>query len=834
MIVHKPRGNVNLDAKMIFGEDKSVSIDLQCPPVFSSGTEEGEELYTKSSLLVDEDEKYDIAILLKPSKYQQGPEIGGVEISNADFACYDAYEHCTKKSTNSEAAHPLNLRYDSGFTQKNIIPTKPHQMVAHRICEIGLEVQCLLSIDRKQWLLKVRAPQPLLEFGAEKLRVRKLQRGGCGWVQFASDIRETLKDYDKKSKVVYFSDAEKQRIVYALLTWDPSQHGAGFNAFCMLKTKYFDAIFPLHNFNQLRRLQSRWITYWRYRVTQADTRATLLSPDRSPIETPYGSKSVQHLKSSFDRVKQTVSDVLQQPIEQVAHYFGGKIAFYFAWTEMYTRWLVLPSLFGIALFIVQTKTNSPDHPLAPLYAVFLVIWSSTFLLAWKRKAAVLAHSWGSLGVEEEEVTRPEFHVNSDSMKGPKKYYVTCLHAIKLSVSSFMIISSVILLALLTCAGFAERDRLEMNYLEIKASADSIVASFVKLWRTGTFSWSVLPQLLKLHLGSGFWFYFLLTPILYGLLIPFLDICYTACARWMTNWENHATESRYQNHLIVKVFAFRFVHVFASLYYYTFASTAENPQHVAPTQQSSRFLRLSMQLATLMILGQSCKTLLSFLELWLALRKKKHVQQDSFLLHMDSLLTDQQNPLEQTHRASNRWGRSTLIACSRIAQASDPAWEQAQRAPYDTFQDFTEMILQFGYVTFFSIAFPLAPFFALCNNLLKLRLDAYKLCHVKQRPRSHNASDIGIWGSVLQLMSVIAIGTNSLHLFYTTTQLELWFPVLQSNETLRICMVFLVEHILLAFKMSAIMMIPKHTRSTKENIQRERHNQCRLSIFEVRA
>ena len=56
------------------------------------------------------------------------------------------------------------------------------------------------------------------------------------------------------------------------------------------------------------------------------------------------------------------------------------------------------------------------------------------------------------------------------------------------------------------------------------------------------------------------------------------------------------------------------------------------------------------------------------------------------------------------------------------------------------------VIQFGYVTFFSWAFPLAPLCALINNVVEMRTDAYKLCHNTQRPIAHKASGIGAFMS----------------------------------------------------------------------------------------
>ncbi|EPB77588.1 hypothetical protein ANCCEY_03346 [Ancylostoma ceylanicum] len=50
-----------------------------------------------------------------------------------------------------------------------------------------------------------------------------------------------------------------------------------------------------------------------------------------------------------------------------------------------------------------------------------------------------------------------------------------------------------------------------------------------------------------------------------------------------------------------------------------------------------------------------------------------------------------------------------------------------------FDEYLEMVLQFGFCTLFVAAFPLAPFFAVLNNILEIRLDAYKFLVNTQRP-----------------------------------------------------------------------------------------------------
>ena len=52
------------------------------------------------------------------------------------------------------------------------------------------------------------------------------------------------------------------------------------------------------------------------------------------------------------------------------------------------------------------------------------------------------------------------------------------------------------------------------------------------------------------------------------------------------------------------------------------------------------------------------------------------------------------------------------------------------------------VIQYGFVTIFVAAFPLAPLFALLNNVIEIRLDAYKFVTQWRRPLATRAQDIG--------------------------------------------------------------------------------------------
>jgi len=84
-----------------------------------------------------------------------------------------------------------------------------------------------------------------------------------------------------------------------------------------------------------------------------------------------------------------------------------------------------------------------------------------------------------------------------------------------------------------------------------------------------------------------------------------------------------------------------------------------------------------------------------------------------------------------------------------------------------FHEYLEMVLQFGFITIFVSSFPLAPFFAILNNLVEIRLDARKFTRSTKRVVSERAKDIGIWFSILSAITKIAVITNACLISFTS-------------------------------------------------------------------
>lgn len=58
-----------------------------------------------------------------------------------------------------------------------------------------------------------------------------------------------------------------------------------------------------------------------------------------------------------------------------------------------------------------------------------------------------------------------------------------------------------------------------------------------------------------------------------------------------------------------------------------------------------------------------------------------------------------------------------------------------------------------------VAFPLAPLFALLNNVFEMRLDARKFLLQYRRSVPARVRDIGVWYKIMLIISKLAIITN---------------------------------------------------------------------------
>lgn len=102
-----------------------------------------------------------------------------------------------------------------------------------------------------------------------------------------------------------------------------------------------------------------------------------------------------------------------------------------------------------------------------------------------------------------------------------------------------------------------------------------------------------------------------------------------------------------------------------------------------------------------------------------------------------------------------------------------------------------MFIQFGYVTLFSSAYPLAGLCALLNNLIEIRGDAFKLCFVHQRPFGVRVNSIGSWQTAMELMGIVGVIVNCA-LIGLSGQVDRMFPNITGTQTILLIIILEVR------------------------------------------
>ncbi|XP_032221070.1 anoctamin-3 isoform X2 [Nematostella vectensis] len=459
-----------------------------------------------------------------------------------------------------------------------------------------------------------------------------------------------------------------------------------------------------------------------------------------------------------------------QPYDAIKDYFGTEIGLYFAWLGFYAAMLVPAAIFGVAVFIygiaqstifppvkdICNKAYEAEFYMCPLcdkqcpywslvvncpyaiwvhafdndstvvFAIFMSIWATVFLEFWKRRQAVLAYEWHMMHYEDqEEQPRPEFIVTVTTLKKDKVTGKMVPHVPKLqqyrklagvvSLVAFMI-------ALVLSAVVGVVIYRASVYGSLMAYPDPQVRKQAKM------TTSITAAILNL------------------ICINLLKFVYEKLAMFLTEWENPRTETDFKDSFTYKMYLFQFVNNYASIFYIAFfklnlvIGTPGNYRRFAGEYRldgcssGGCLMDLCIQLVIIMvgqqIIGNITEIAIPGLLKWWKMRQ---AQKEAF---------------EEIPRWEVDYKLNTL-------------------PEHHLFWEYLEVVLQFGFVTMFVAAFPLAPLFALVNAVFELRVDAINFVCQFRRPTPRRAQDIGAWMSIMQGLANISVLVNAFVIAFTS-------------------------------------------------------------------
>mmetsp|Transcript_70427 Transcript_70427/g.187716 ORF Transcript_70427/g.187716 Transcript_70427/m.187716 type:complete len:1194 (+) Transcript_70427:2023-5604(+) len=216
-------------------------------------------------------------------------------------------------------------------------------------------------------------------------------------------------------------------------------------------------------------------------------------------------------------------------------------AFYFAWGQFYNRWLLPPAVFGLGVFVY----NAVHYPIISdssaliIYSLFIAVWSTAFLEAWRRHESTLAHVWGVDSINTEDTVRTQF-------AGEKAYSIW--------VSGMDVV---------TPKEDLRRRLWQIPFLiwSLGACAGIMVALMKNravFYKDNTALTSIAAE--KSWVGAGS----MSMGVLSSVTMLVLDLCYSTLAKYMTDSENFKTEAGYDVALGVKLFVFQIVNSYMFL------------------------------------------------------------------------------------------------------------------------------------------------------------------------------------------------------------------------------------------------------------------------------
>lgn len=413
---------------------------------------------------------------------------------------------------------------------------------------------------------------------------------------------------------------------------------------------------------------------------------------------------------------------LSAPADELAGYLGPNAAIYFVWMNSFSRWLLVPAVVGIMTFVRRQVVgiSLDDDPFVPLYSLIVVFWSVAFVACWSREQARAGSRWGCLDDDQipDEPPRPEFRgsIRVSPVTGLKERFSPAWQRYAAYVFSTLVTVVMLVVA-------AAWHVISLNLQGYVPSKTRMFVAPVAQFSTAGAVFD--PSTADPVVG-------LVPTIVHVLMVQQLNGLYRTVAHALTDLENHPTDSDHDNALALKRFFFEAFDAYAALFYLAFVQfdLAKLRSELVAIYTVDSVRRVALETVVPLCVG--------------ALRTR------------------------QSHTATNKKSDEPIV----VSRGRSLAYVYA--ADYDHFDDYLEMVLEFGYVTLFASAFPLASALSVVCNCIEIKNDVFKLLFVSRRPVPDRTANIGVWHRILTAIVWLGIVTNTA-LFATSRQLNACFP-----------------------------------------------------------
>eukprot|EP00755_Sulcionema_specki_P024176 Sspe_Gene.14724::Locus_5101_Transcript_1_3_Confidence_0.500_Length_3939::g.14724::m.14724 len=490
----------------------------------------------------------------------------------------------------------------------------------------------------------------------------------------------------------------------------------------------------------------------------------------------------------------------------VSSYFGEKVALYFLWIQCYTRALLLPALTGLIVGIYQEVRHEDPKGSIPtvVFVVILMSWSVCWLVYWERIEKEFSCLHGMESEFSQEMIR-------DSFRGTENAVTIRTLDFSYPLQAF--------------------PRVEKRGGDEETGATPTVnlCEVAYPWwkRSLTFTLITIPTICAL-IALFMYILVVLTDwrfnhednstvttvasFLVTVEMTIFAYIFEYIARGLNWLENYRTDTDYENALIQKTFMYQFVNAYSGLFILAFWGNSELDEMTRTERNDTRMTQIRSQLLMILVVKPALQNLMEMLFPWLrswrnkrtdlktkasavgvaddvvrSVRKGMNTAQKSdlserkgFLMKVQSLFAPGLKNKDGSVR--NEWMFQEPYHSQRPFR-DYIVWTQSSKDSYQTpVGDYTEIALQYGFMSMFACLFPWGPAAAVAYNLVESKLDATKIYTQVQRPVAAIAKDIGAWKTIFTFLTFCSCITNAYAICFMTDVLQRHFSLGDDNDS----------------------------------------------------
>lgn len=646
----------------------------------------------------------------------------------------------------------LNDDYIQGAVMPGAVPPpsdyflgfkSPGTQIWSRLRLAGLETQRVYSVDTRRVMIKIRCPEDRLTDVAEVLRLKMRTKDGS-FAPFHEDAAHIFKKREdfldtpnmyRGSMSSLLKSKDRQMIIDFIIGSRIRDSGAEL-AQTSDVGKMIEARIPLHMRKKLDSLYNAWFYYWRrehwtgknapeFETNCGESDDSAIEEDRLTREDGKNGDSASDIdeRPVPNFLTRFFVEAFNQPLDAIEEYFGEKVTFYFAWLQHCAIHLLFLSFLGLIVTFFQVKNGKFDHWTRPFFSIIVMIWTFVVLVNWRKRSNYLAYQWGSMDHKEQETNRPEFqgeyvtdHITNEwVIKYPRwKRWLKYLISIPICVGFTCFALFLILLV------HANRDMQMAKYVNSTLGGEDPFEFNITMQNIGHKELVDVQVSKELLLDPTYWLIMTALPAMLGLCIPILNLILMKIAVMLNDFENYRTDSEYRTHLIIKVFSFRFVSQFGTVYYYAFMST-ESVQAI-----ENGMIRMATSVAIYTTVAHWWNIFLQ-VYVFIIIRNIRHYFYKRRLrkeLKSVELLEEEHN----ITKCCDAEAREIPLINKRILldQAQDELWDEVMHPPHDSFPEYITAVVQFSFVACFSVILPW--YVSSFNFLIRKSIVSRKISH----------------------------------------------------------------------------------------------------------